>query len=161
MNTRKQQIVEKTSEYYHSTGESAIILYEDKGLTAQEIKNIKKDLWSIGETMSIKNTLFVKFMEEHKIAASETLRGNNVAVFCKDAFQAIHCTNTTLKNLKIKKFQIKCAFINNSYFDLNAMKRLQRFNSADNLYADTFYTLQSPMIMLIKILTIAGANSDK
>jgi ribosomal protein L10 len=162
VNIRKQKIVQKTLDYYKSTGESSVVLYEDIGLSAQQIKNVKKALWNVGEIACIKNTLFERFLKEKNFQNYEILRGNNVAIFCKDAFTAIHWANMTIKKLKIdKKFVIQCSFIDKNYFNKLSTSALSRYSSVSSIHASVYMSLKSPMIMLWKILTLATENKVK
>ena len=60
-NLKKQEIVKKISNYYinHNVNDSdSIILYTNKGLDSNIIKNIKENVRKIGHIISVKNTLF-------------------------------------------------------------------------------------------------------
>lgn len=162
MNTRKQEIVGKTSNYYENSKSNAIIVYEDVGLNAHEIKNIKKNIWSVGDVMCIKNTLFECFLKQNSFDSYETLKGKNIVVFCEDVFKAIVFNNNLIRKLKLtKKFIIKSAFVNKRYFNKKDVSNLGAYGSNEGLYGSTYLTLKSLMMHLIKISTLAVENKGK
>ena len=160
MNTRKQEIVKKTEDYYKSNESASIIVYTDKGLNAHEIKNIKSSLWNVGNMMAVKNTLFERFLKDNNFSSYNTLTGKNIAIFCKDAFEAMSGANSVIKKLKINnKLGLKSAFIEKSYFNEKDVQKLVKYNSFKHLVGDTCFTLQAPMIVLVKILTLAAEEN--
>jgi len=162
VNTRKQEIVGKTSNYYENSKSSAIILYEDRGLNAHQMKDIKKNIWSVGSAMCIKNTLFECFLKQNSFNTYEVLKGKNIAIFCEDVFKAVNSANVLVKKLRLnKKFMIKAAFVNKNYFNEKKVSSLGAYGSNEGLYASTYLTLKCPMIHLVKILTLAAENKGK
>jgi ribosomal protein L10 len=160
VNTKKQGIVKKTEDYYNNNDISSIVIYTDKGLNAHEIKNVKSSLWNIGNTMAVKNTLFERFLKNNNFTSYDTLNGKNIAIFCKDAFETISNTNSIIKKMKVNnKVSLVSAFIDKNYFNNQNVQKLVRYSSFQNLIGDTCFTLQAPMIVLAKILTLAAEEN--
>lgn len=156
MNTRKQEIVKKTDSYYKNNESSSIVIYTDKGLNAHQIKNVKSSLWNVGNIMAVKNTLFERFLKDNNFISYNNLTGKNVVIFCKDAFEAMYAANNIIKKLKINnKISLRSVFIEKNYFSEDKVGKLARYNSFQHLQGDTCFTLQAPMIVLTKILTLA------
>ena len=157
MNTKKQEIVEKTKNYYNNHEINSIVIYTDKGLNAHEIKSVKSSLWNIGNIMAVKNTLFERFLKENNFTSYETLNGKNIAIFCKDAFETISSTNNLIKKMKINnKINVNSAFIEKSYFDNKNVGKLGNYTSFKDLVGNTCCTLKAPLVVLVKILTLAA-----
>lgn len=162
MNTRKQEIVNKTEHYYKNNKGNSIIIYTDKGLNAHEIKTVKSSLWNVGNIMAVKNTLFERFLKNNNFSSYDILTGKNVAIFCQDAFEAISGANSIIKKMKINnKMNLNSAFINDSYFNNVNVQKLVRYNSFKHLQGDTCFTLQAPTVVLVKILTLAAEEKGK
>ncbi len=160
MNTRKQEIVKKTENYYKGNEANSIVIYTDKGLDAGQTKKVKSSLWNIGNPMAIKNTLFERFLKDNNFTSYDILDGKNIMIFCKDAFEAISGTNNIIKKMKLQnKINLRSAFIDKNYFNNKNVQKLVKYNSFQHLQGDTCFTLQAPMIVLAKILTLAAEEN--
>ncbi len=160
MNIKKIEIINEFENFYRITGSNSIIICGDLGLDASETKKFKTSSWELGKLSSVKNTLFRYFLRKNEISSSIELSKNNMVIFTNDPLKTINSIDTFIKKNKSKKIKIRGAFLEKHYFNEEKATGLARYSSFQSLQANTFFTLQSPMIILLKILSLAVAEKN-
>ncbi len=167
---RKAELVKDLASKFEQS--KAAFLVDFKGLSVEEVTEVRKALRSVGSELKVaRNTLAKRALADHEqesAVLSEKLVGTNAFVFAYEEAPASAKTLTGFaKDLECLK--IKGGVMGGEELDENRIKFLATLPGKDELRAKLLGTLQAPASQLARALagvpqgmvTVLKAYSDK
>lgn len=129
---------------------SAVVFFDYRGLTVEEISKLRSELRNSGSQMKIyKNTLTKRAMDDLKLNLDEFLTGPSAMAYGEDVVLPIKVVNDFAE--KYKLLTIKAGIVEGKVTDMDTLKQLAAIPSREGLLT----MLAGGMIGLVKDLSIA------
>jgi large subunit ribosomal protein L10 len=149
----KAKIINGLSESFGKS--KATFVYDYKGMTVEQVTNLRKQLSEVGATMKVvRNTLALRALSDYKSAKdalSDKLVGTNAVIF---AFEEASGAAKTVSNFAkdVELFSFKAGVMGDTVLDANRLKYLSTLPGKDELRAKLLGTLQAPMSQFVRVL---------
>jgi large subunit ribosomal protein L10 len=167
---RKAELVKDLSNKFEQS--KAAFLVDFKGLTVEQVTEVRKALRSVGSELKVaRNTLAKRALADHEKESailSDKLVGTNAFVF---AFEEAPASAKTLTGFvkDLDHLKIKSGVMGGEELDENKINFLATLPGKDELRAKLLGTLQAPASQLARVIsavptgmvTVLKAYSDK
>ncbi|MDO8735336.1 MAG: 50S ribosomal protein L10 [Elusimicrobiota bacterium] len=130
-----------------------------QGLTVKELEDLRKKVKSTGaEFRVIKNRLVAKVLKNLKIDNfDEHLKGATAIILEKgDPVKTIKTLSIFSKNNN--KLKIKAGYFDNKFLSANDVARIASLPSKEQLVAQVVFSISSPLVRLMNVLTAPMRN---